>query len=219
MELKTAPRTILGKKVKALRKAGWIPAELYGHGKENRHLQILKKEFKKIYGEAGEHTIVQIKTEEGNIPTLIVGVQKNPITDEYLSVDLHEIRMDEEIRTHVPIEFTGIAPGAKKGLMVVKVTDELEIEALPANLPSKIEVSLNTLENDGDTIHVGDITLPKGVKALVQPKTVLVTITEHKEEKFEEAPMPVAEAAATTEEKKTPDSPDRKGGENPSVPT
>lgn len=89
--------------------------------------------------------------------------------------------------------------------MVVKVTDELEIEALPADLPHKIEVSLESLENDGDTIHVGDLKLLKGVKILVQPETVLVTIAEHKEDKFEEAPTPaptVEREAPTIEEAK-----------------
>lgn len=222
MELHTSPRTILGKKTRTLREQGFIPAELYGHGKENKHLQIAKKEFEKLYKEAGEHTVVQVETEKGKVPVLIAEVQKNPITNEYFSVDLHEIRMDEEIRTHIPIEFIGIAPGTKKGLMVVKVMDEVEIEALPLNLPPKIEVSLDSLLNDGDTIHISDLTLPKGVKVLVQPETVVVTITEHKEEKFEEvpAPAPTAEQAPTAEgEKKAPDSPDRKGGENPSVPT
>ena len=191
MELKTLPRTILGKKVKALRKTGFVPAELYGHGKENIHIQIAKKEFEKLYKEAGEHTIIHVEAEGKKIPALIVSVQKNPTTDEYLSVDLHEVRMDEEIRTHVPIEFVGEAPGVKKGLMLIKVLATLEIEALPTNLPPKIEVSLEELGNEGDTIHVGELTLPKGVKVLVQPETVVVTLTEHKEEKFEEAPVPV----------------------------
>ncbi len=202
MQLQTSPRTILGKKVKSLRKKGLIPAELYGRGKENRHLEVSKKDFEKIYKTAGEHTIIETLVEEKKIPTLIASIQKNPVTDEFLSVDLHEIRMDEEIRTHIPVEFIGIAPGSKLGLMVVKVMDEIEIEALPANLPPKIEVSLEPLAKDGDTIHVGDLKLPKGVKVLVEPQTVIVTISEHKEEKFEEAPAPVAEAAEEGEEKK-----------------
>ncbi len=191
MELKTLPRTILGKKVKALRKTGFVPAELYGHGKENIHIQIAKKEFEKLYKEAGEHTIIHVEAEGKKIPALIVSVQKNPTTDEYLSVDLHEVRMDEEIRTHVPIEFVGEAPGVKKGLMLIKVLATLEIEALPTNLPPKIEVSLEELGNEGDTIHVGELMLPKGVRVLVHPETVVVTLSEHKEEKFEEAPVPV----------------------------
>lgn len=199
MQLKTSPRTILGKKVKALRKTGLIPAELYGHGKENRHLEISKKEFDKLYKEAGEHTIIQLEAEGKKISALIASIQRNPTTDEYLSVDLHEVRMDEEIRTHVPIEFTGEAPGAKKGLMLIKVLATLEIEALPANLPPKIEISLESLEQGGDTIHVSELTLPTGVRALVSPETVVVTLTEHKEEKFEATPTP-----ATTEAVPTP---------------
>ena len=207
MELKTSPRTIFGKKTRALRSKGFIPAEIYGHGKENKHVQIAKKELEKIYKLAGEHTIIKTEVDGVKIPTIIAAVHKNPVTDEFICVDLHEIRMDEEIRTHIPVEFTGFAPGAKKGLMVVKVMDEIEIEALPADLPPKIEVSLESLENDGDTVHVGDLNLPKGVRALVESQTVIVTISEHKEEKFEEAPAPVTaegEEAKTEGEKKEP---------------
>ena len=194
LELKTEPRTVLGKKVKTLRRDGLIPAELYGHGKENKHLQIEVKEFGKIYDKAGEHTIIEAQVEGEKIPVIISGTQKNPITGDFFSIDLHQIRMDQKIKAHIPIEFKGEAPGEKEGLMLVQALDELEIETLPANLPSSIEVSLESLKKDGDTLHVSDITLPEGVEATVQPETVIVTISEPQEEEIEE------EAPAKTEE-------------------
>ena len=108
--------------------------------------------------------------------------------------------MDEKIQTHIPIEFTGEAPGIKLGLILVKVTEELEIEALPADLPHKIEISLESLEEAGDTLHVSNLEIPKNVKVLVQPETVVATISEPKEEEIEEPePAEGEEGAEGTE--------------------
>ncbi len=183
MELNVQPRTILGRKAKALWNEGLIPGEIYGHGEENKHISIPEKEFTKIYKEAGEYTVIQVAIgEKEKVPALIVEAQKNPVTGRFFSVDLHQIRMDEEIQTHVPIEFKGEAPGVKQGLILVKVLEELEIEALPANLPHKMEVSLETLKEAGDTIHVSDLNVPENVKVLVQPETVVVTLSEPEKE-------------------------------------
>ncbi|MDP2703658.1 MAG: 50S ribosomal protein L25 [bacterium] len=204
MDLNVQPRTILGRKAKTLWNEGLIPAEIYGHGEENKHISIPEKEFAKIYKEAGEYTVIQVAIGgKEKVPALIVEVQKNPITGRFFSVDLHQIRMDEEIQTHIPIECTGEAPGVKLGLILVKVLEELEIEALPANLPHKIEVSLETLKTAGDTIHVSDLNVPENVKVLVQPETVVVTLSEPEGEteepkaaegeKKEEEPKPETE--------------------------
>lgn len=209
MDLKVQPRTILGRKAKTLHKDGLIPAEIYGHGEENKHVSILEKEFAKVYKEAGEYTVIQVALgEKEKVPALIVEVQKNPVNGRFLSVDLHQIRMDEEIQTHVPIEFIGEAPGVKTGLILVKVLEELEIEALPANLPHKIEVSLEALKAAGDTIHVSNLNIPENVKVLVQPETVVVTLSEPEKEVEE----PKAAEAEKAEEEPKPGTPEQEEG-------
>ena len=180
MELKATTRKIVGKKVKALRAEGLIPAELYGHGVENKHLSIPEREFEKIYKEAGEHTIVELITDENGekTPILITHAERHPIKDNFLAVDLHQIRMDKEIQTHVPIEFTGESPAERAGFILLKIMSELEIKALPANIPHRIEVSIATLENPGDTIRLKDITIPEGAAPIVPAETVIASITE-----------------------------------------
>ena len=203
MELQVKTRKILGKKVKHLRKEGFIPAELYGHGVENKHLKLSEKEFIHIHKKTGGHTIVQVITESGEkIPVLISEVQYNPLSGRPLSVDLHRVRMDEIIDTSVPIEFKGTATAEKSGFLVVKVLSEVEIETLPGNIPHSFEVNLSTLNEPGKSIHVSDIKIPEGIKILVSPETVIASVT--KREKEEEAP-PAAEAAAKTTAETTPE--------------
>jgi large subunit ribosomal protein L25 len=204
MNLTAQKRTITGKKVKTLRNQGIIPAELYGHGIENKHLQVNEKEFKKIYAEAGEHTVIQLKLEgeKENVPVLITHAPNHPTKDHTLTIDFHQIRMDESIQTHVPIEFIGESPGEKAGLVLVKVTDELEIEALPTKIPHEIAVDIAGLENAGDAIHLSDITLPEGVSAIAAPETVIASLSEQQEEIVEEAP-PETEESKKSEEKPT----------------
>lgn len=196
MELNAKTRTVLGKKVKHLRKEGFIPAELYGHGVENKHLKLSEKEFVHIHKETGGHTIVQVITESGEkIPVLISEVQYNPLSGRPLSVDLHRVRMDEIIETSVPIEFKGTPPAEKSGFLVVKVLSEVEIETLPGNIPHSFEVNLSTLSKPGESIHVSDIKISEEIKILVPPETVVASVTER--EKEEEAP-PDAETTAKT---------------------
>lgn len=204
MDLQIQNRTILGKKVKKLRREGLVPAELYGHGTENRHLTVKEKDFEKTYEEAGEHTIVTLTTGAENIPVLISYVNRNPITRRIAAADFHRVRMDEKIRTHVPIEFTGEPAGVKQhGLVFVTVVDELEIEALPNNIPHSVEVEVGKLENPGDTIHLGQIKLPEGVRAISASETVLCSLAAKEEETLK--PTPAVEAAATDKIKKTPE--------------
>lgn len=203
MELIATPRTILGKKVKSLRTQGLIPAELYGHGMENKHISVPEKEFNKLYETAGEHTIIHLVIGKKTIPALIAEVQKNPLSGKPIAADFHAVRMDETIETSVPIVFTGEAPAIKAGFIVVRVLDELDIEALPANIPQFLEADISNLAKAGDVIAVKDIAAPDGVKILDTPETVIASVTE-KEKEETAAPPGVETAEPATTETKTP---------------
>src|ERR1051325_908866 len=111
LQISAKTRTVLGKKVKSLRSEGWIPAELFGRGEKNRHLSLPEKEFVKVFKKAGEHTVVDAVTENGEkIPVLITSAERHPISQKFLSVDLHQIRMDEKIHAKIPVELVGEAP-------------------------------------------------------------------------------------------------------------
>jgi len=203
MELIVQKREIFGKKVKALRKQGFIPAELYGHGVENIHLSVPAKDFLKIFKEAGESTIINLSLENKKLPVLIHDVVVDPINDQIIHIDFYQIKMDEKITTSVPLEFIGEAPAVReKGGILVKAMQEIEIEALPADLPASIKVNLNNLSEIGKSIYVKDLQVTKGLKILVESETVVATVIEAAKEEFEEKPITVEEVKVEREEKK-----------------
>lgn len=211
MELKVQPREILGKKVKALRKQGLIPAELYGHGLKNVHLNVPAKEFLKLFKEVGESTIIKLELTDdrgtgenkNEFNVLIHDVQKDSLTDEIINIDFYQVRMDQKITVPVPLEFVGEAPAVKeKGGVLIKAIYEIELEALPADLPHNIEVNLNGLLDIGMSIHIKDIKFPKGVEILLEPETVVATVTEPAKEEVVEKPISVEEVKVEGEEKK-----------------
>ncbi len=194
-----------------LRKEGMIPAEIYGHGFPNIHLSLPKGEFAKIFKEAGENTVIKLDIEgesDKDINVLIHEVSKDTLSDEFKHIDFYRLRMDEKVTAGIPLTFEGEAPAVKEKLgLLVKAVQELEVEALPANLPHEIKIDLSDLREVGDSISVSDLKLPNGVKVLADEETVIAAITEIVEEKAEEIAVPVeAEAGAVvpatpTEEK------------------
>lgn len=202
MELKSELRTILGKKVNALRAKGIIPGEIFGHGRENVHVSISEKEFNKLFKNAGTHTIFTLAIKGGeNIPVLVSNIATNPISQKIITVDFHQIRMDEAIQTEVPIEFIGEAPAVKLGLTILKIHNKIPIEALPAHIPQKITIDISKLTDADMSIGVEDITISKNVKVLLPTNTVLVTVGEKAKEEI--APVPVKEGGEANEGKET----------------
>lgn len=208
MELSVQKRNTLGRGVKALRKEGLIPAELYGKGVENLHVSMPEKEFKKVFKEAGENTVVNVLLGEEKYPVLIQAVSYDPVTDDVQSVDLYRVRMDEKLTVGVPLRFVGVAPAVKeKNGLLVKALQELEVEALPGDIPHDIEVDLSRLEDIDQSIYVRDLRVPANVEVLVEPDTVVATAipktTEEEELAMREAGAVSVEAVKVeTEEKK-----------------
>lgn len=197
LQLTAQKREIFGKKVKNLLTQGLIPAEIYGHGFENFHLAVSSKDFLKVWKEAGESSLVNVEVGGEKYPTLIHDVQHDLLGDRVIHIDFYHVRMDEKIRTHVPISFIGEPIGVReKGGILVKSVDKLEIEALPINLPSFLEVDISSLSDIHQSARVGDIKIPEGVRLLTDLNTVVATIIEKAKE---EAPPPVAEVAPTPE--------------------
>lgn len=208
MELTVQKREKLGRGVKALRKEGLVPAELYGRGLENLHLSLPLKEFKKVFKQAGENTLVNVLLEGKKYPVLIQGVSYNPVTDELQSVDLYQVRMDEKLKVKVPVEFVGVAPAVKeKNGLLVKSLQEVEVEALPTDIPHHFDADVSKIIEIGQSLYVKDLAVPAGVKVLVSPETVVATVTakvtEEEELKMREAAAAGVEGIKVeTEEKK-----------------
>jgi len=197
---------------KGLLKRGLIPAVLYGRQINNLHLAVSKKEFDKVYKEAGESAVINLLVGGDNKkekrPVLIYAVQHNPLTQEPIHIDFYQVRLDEKIKTHIPLVFVGEAPAVKSMAgVLVKNMSEIEVEALPADLPHDLRVDISKLENFETNIYVKDLTIPAGVKILISPETVVASVIPPREEEKlgvgkEEAEEAIAEVKVESEEKK-----------------
>jgi large subunit ribosomal protein L25 len=206
MNLEVQIRTETGKRVNNLREQGLIPAELYGKGVENIHLAVKSKDFKNVFKEAGESSIINIvisdKNKKEEIPVLIHDVQKDYLTDNIIHIDFYRVRMDEKIRTHIPLEFVGESPAVKNyGGILNKSMFEIEVEALPKDLPHNIVVDISKIKELNESIYVKDLSIPKNVKILFDPETVIATVNPPKEEVVSE-PVDISAVKVETEEKK-----------------
>ena len=181
-----ASKRDLDTKLGILRKSGGIPAVFYGAGKNTTSISVPNIEFKKIWREAGESLAVQITMPEGSIDSLIHEVQVDPVTDEPIHVDFLAIDMKKKIRVKVPLVFEGISNAVKNGIgNLVKVLHEIEIEALPADLPHRLLVDISKLETLENNILVSDIKLPTGAIAITNGSDVVASIVAQIEEKEE----------------------------------
>lgn len=184
-----------------IRQTGRIPAVFYGNNKPTTSVSVSSKEFIKVLKEAGESSTILLKTPDGNFDVLIQEVHKNPVTGTPTHADFIVVDMNKEIEVSVTLEFTGES-GAEKGGrgVLVKALHEVQVKALPKDLPHTIEVDLSSLENVDDHITLKDIKLPKGVKVVGDENEVVASVTHIKEEKEEEAP--VADLSSIEVEKK-----------------
>ena len=184
-----------------LKKTGEIPAVFYGAGKTSTSISISIIDFKKIWREAGESSTIKISMGDNNIDVLIHEVQVHPVTEEPIHVDFLVIDMNKKIKVNVPLEFIGISNAVKNGLgNLVKVLHEVEVEALPKDLPHNLEVDISKLETVEDQIFVSDIKLPTGVVIIENEHDVVASIVLQVEEKEEVAP-PVDLSAIEVEKK------------------
>ncbi|MBI2507260.1 MAG: 50S ribosomal protein L25, partial [Candidatus Niyogibacteria bacterium] len=175
-------------------KSGLIPAVVYGGTEKPQPLEIDLKDFQKTWEEAGESSLIELDFDGQKKNVLIKAVQKNPLDDTPVHVDFYAVRMDKPIQAAVSIEFAGESPAVKNlGASLVKVMHEIEIEALPKDLPHELVVDISGLRAFNDRFLVKDLKLPSGVKVLAVPEDIVALV---EEPKAEEVP---AEAPALEE--------------------
>ncbi len=182
-----------------VRVAGKIPAVVYGAGKEAVAVTVDPKAITKIlHSESGHNTIFDLDvTGHGAAKVMIVDWQYEPIKSSLLHIDLKRIAMDKAMRVRVPIQLTGIAVGVRTGGGVMEhVLREVEIECLPADIPSHLDVDVTNLELFG-SIHVSDLPHSGSIKFLGDEDATVAHVTAIKEEVVE---TPDAAAAATPAE-------------------
>jgi large subunit ribosomal protein L25 len=175
--LKVSKRTIFGRKTKKLRLQNLIPANVFGKKITSFSVQIPQADLLKTYKEAGETGLVEIDLEGKNYTVLIQNIQKHAVTDDILHVDLHQVDLKEKIHAKVPLEITGIAQAVeqKKGLLL-ELLDEIEVEALPTDLPEKIVVDVVNLKEVGNSIKVSDLKLDPSLTVLTKAEVEIAKI-------------------------------------------
>ena len=214
MFLIKADKRNLDIKLGILRKSGKIPAVFYGAGKDTTSISISNIEFKKVWREAGESSAVKIGMDSGDIDVLIHEVQVDPVTDEPIHIDFLAIDMKKKIAVKVPLEFAGVSDAVKSGIgNLVKVLHEIEIEALPADLPHNLIVDISKLNTLEDVVTVADIKLPTGVVAITNGNDIVASIVLQVEEKEEVIATPVDLSAIEVEKKGKKDLPAGEAGE------
>lgn len=195
MNTLTATKRSKTDKLAIVRNNGMVPAVVYGARVENTMVSVSSIDFEKILKVAGESStiLLDIKDEKGTstkVDVLIHDMQKDPIRGFPTHIDFLAIDMNKSIEVTIPLEFIGIAPAEKDGLgVLVKTLHEVEVEALPKDLPHNIAIDLSVLIALDDQIHVKDLILPKGVKMITDENEVVALIAPIKEEVVEEAPV------------------------------
>ena len=177
-------------KVKTLREKGFLPAVLYGPKIKNFSLQLNEKEFEKLFKQAGESSLIslEIKDKKEKFLVLVHDFQKDPLKGNFIHVDFYQPALDEETEATVPLEFIGEAPAVKElSGTLVKNISEVEVKALPQNLPHEIKVDISCLKTFDDSVLIKDLIIAKEVKIIKEPEEIvaLVTPPEKVEEELE----------------------------------
>lgn len=202
--LEATPRKITGKQVKKLRREGILPANVYGKDIKSESLQLPLSEFQKVFTEAGETGLVDLKIGTKTIPVLIHNLHTD-YRNTPLHADFFKVNLKEKVTAMVPVELSGEAKAVVDNIgLLEKITNEIEVEALPTELPENVPVNIEHLALVDDQITVGDLKAPSGITILSDPTLVIVKIgelvsKEAQEQAAEEAAAAEAAAAEGTE--------------------
>lgn len=203
VQLEAAERKVLGKKVKKLRKEGILPANVYGKKLSSVAIQVNLSDFEKAYKAAGETGLVDLRVGGGIKPVLIKNLQMNFRSNSPLHVDFYQVNLEEKVRTMVPLILEGEPKAvAEKVGMLLQTLSEVEIEALPEQLPENITVPVEHLAGLDEQITVDDLKTPAGVTILTDPGQIVAKIAELTAEE-PVTPVSAEEAPAETETKET----------------
>lgn len=188
----------------ALRKEAMIPAVVYGKKEASTPIAISVINFKKVWEEAGESTVVTLNGFGKSVDVLIQEVAIDHVSGLPVHVDFYAIEADKMVEVEVPLDYVGESPAVKLlGGNLVKVLHEVTIEALPKNLPHNIEVDISSLETFDSQILAKDLKLSPGVTLITNPEEVVALVAEVTEEKEEEVVAPDLSAIEVEKKGKT----------------
>jgi large subunit ribosomal protein L25 len=189
--LKAALRTATGRHVRALRRSGQLPAVIYGHNVEPLTISLDAHEATRVLSRLSSSSLVTIEVDGKDYPSLVREKQMNYIKRNLIHVDFQVVSLTEKIRANVGIVLTGNSQAVKDyNAMLINGLTELEVEALPQDLPERVVVDINPLLKIGDAIHVRDIVLSDKVTIMDAPDEMVVLATAPAKEEVEEVVTP-----------------------------
>ena len=202
MELAANTREIRGKKVKVLRRQGITPVNLFGHKVEPLTLQCDSSQLQRILTQTGKTGLISRKLDKAKRTrnVMVREVQREPRSGALLHVDFYQVKMDEKIRVEVPIVPIGEAPALKqKENFLAQELNDLTVECLPDEIPSRIEIDISALEEAEQSIHVEDLSLDESVTIINTPDQLIAKISTRFIEKEVEEEAEVEEEEITGE--------------------
>lgn len=167
------------KKREAAKEKGFIPAVVYGQKIDNFNIAVNYKDFVDIFNKAGENTLIDlsIEGEKKSFPVLVYDFQKDPVSDNLIHIDFYKPDLEKKVVATVPIKFIGVSKAVKDlGGTLIRDAFELEVKALPLDLPHEIVVDISPLNNFGDEIFIKDINLSEGVEILKDLEDIVVSV-------------------------------------------
>lgn len=197
--LKSTKRDMFGRKVNRLRKEGLIPANVFGNKIDSHAVTVNAKEFIELFKKAGETQIIDLDGKS----VLVSNTQTDPISGDILHIDFRQVDLKEKIEAKVPVELEGESPAEKQSLgTVVQQIHEIEVEALPADLPEKVVVDINNLTEVDQAIFVKDLAVSKNVEIKSDLEAIVVKVEPPTKEEVVEAPVPTSSevSSASTED-------------------
>ena len=195
-------RDLTGKKVARLRRAGRLPAVVYGHGVESDPISVDAHEFEQLRRHSGPNALVDLSVDgEKARPVLVSAVQVHPVNRRILHFDLFVVRMTEELTVDVPLVATGESPAVTlQGGTLLHPIESVRIRALPDHMPQAIEYSVESLVDFEVTVHVRDLVVPSDVTLLTDGDEIIAKVQAPRVEEVIEVPVEAGEGAPEGEE-------------------
>lgn len=205
-ELSAKNRKDFGKKTKSIKKTGQIPAVVYGRGLKNSLIQVDEKEFREVFKRAGESSLVElaVEGEKSKKPVLVHEIQREPVSGKIIHIDFFQPSLTEKVEVAIPLVFKGVAPAEKDlGGTLVKNISEIEVRALPQNLPHEIKVDVSVLKTFEKHILVKDLQVSKDVEILKKPDEIIASVLPPQKVE-EELAVPIEEKVEEVEKIEKP---------------
>ena len=193
------PRTTFGKSAKQLRRKGLVPAVIYGQ-RDTRHIQVDRLPLRRALRRAGSNELIEVNLGGDTVTVLAREIQQHPTRGDVLHVDFYEENMQETINAEITLVTVGEPPSSLRELgQVTQILHAIEIECLPGDLVSEIEVDISGVESTDDVIYVSDISLPEGMTLLTDLETAVTSFDYYREEEEEEEEEDLLFATAADE--------------------